>query len=138
MFVCLFFAKILNSDGSQNHTFRSIEMVKILKSTLSIPVQNVVKCRYYPSFQLTWWYVSYQVMTQFAGKRTFSHAEHLKILSFSIRNNYDVYLELNAQTVEVFLYWVFTIANTGIKRIWIFTEICNWFCWYASYSNGTK
>ncbi len=31
------------SDGSQNHTFRGIEMVEILKSTLSIPVQNLVK-----------------------------------------------------------------------------------------------
>ena len=29
-----------NSDWSQNHTFRGIEMVEILKSTLSIPVQN--------------------------------------------------------------------------------------------------
>ncbi len=36
-----FFASVWYSDGSQNHTFRVIEMVEILKATLSIPVQSV-------------------------------------------------------------------------------------------------
>ena len=31
------------SDGSQNHVSRGIEVVEILKSTLSIPVQNFLK-----------------------------------------------------------------------------------------------
>ena len=34
-----FFAEKWYRDGSQNHAFRGIEMVKILNSTLSIPVQ---------------------------------------------------------------------------------------------------
>ena len=39
----VFFAAIWYSDGSQYHTFWGIEMVEILKSTLSLPVQNFLK-----------------------------------------------------------------------------------------------
>ena len=36
-------AAIWKTDGSQNHAFRGIEMVEILKSTLSLPVKNSLK-----------------------------------------------------------------------------------------------
>ena len=39
----MFFVAIWYSDGSQNHASRGIEVVEILKSTLSIPVQMFFK-----------------------------------------------------------------------------------------------
>ena len=40
---CVSFAAIWYIDGLQNHAFSGIEMVEILKSTLSLPVQFFLK-----------------------------------------------------------------------------------------------
>ena len=45
------FAAIGYSDGSQNHTFRGIEMVEILKSTLSIPYKIFLHMNIFFAYQ---------------------------------------------------------------------------------------
>ena len=64
----VFFAANQYSDGSQNQAFCGIEMVEVLKSTLSIPVQIFLKNPPHPGPTL-----SAHLFRSFMGKKIIHH-----------------------------------------------------------------